>query len=145
MGIAYEAVKEAFVVALECALELGDVERAEKWLGLVEELPPGHSPQFLQAHSSRFRALLAARQTGSKRSDDLFKGAAALFRELAVPFYLAVTQLEHGEWLVAESRAAEAEPLLAEAREIFEQLEATPWVERAARAAGVGHETEAVV
>jgi predicted ATPase/class 3 adenylate cyclase len=120
MGIAYEAVKEAFVVALECALALSDLDRAEDWLALVEELPPGHSPQFLQAHSSRFRALLAARRADSERSDELFKGAAALFRELAVPFYLAVSRLEHGEWLVAESRAAEAEPLLAEAREIFE-------------------------
>jgi class 3 adenylate cyclase/predicted ATPase len=145
MGVAYEAVKEAFVVAVECALELGELERAEQWLAFVEELPPGHSPQFLQAHSSRFRARLAARQGGSERIDDLFKGAAALFRELAVPFYMAVTQLEHGEWLVGEGRAAEAEPALAEAREIFERLEAKPWLERAARAAGVGRQTEAVI
>ena len=38
--------------------------------------------------------------------------------------------LEYGEWLTAEGRAAEAEPLLAEAREIFERLEARPWLER---------------
>jgi class 3 adenylate cyclase/predicted ATPase len=145
MGIGYEAVKEAFAVAVECALELGEFERAENWLALVDELPPGHSPQFLRAHSARFRARLAARQGGSEGIDDLFKGAAGLFRELAVPFYMAVTQLEHGEWLVGEDRAAEAEPLLAEAREIFERLEATPWVERAARAASVGHEAEAVI
>jgi hypothetical protein len=80
-----------------------------------------------------------------RRADDLFKGAAGLFRELAVPFYMAVTQLEHGEWLAGEGRSPEAEPLLAEAREIFERLEAGPWVERAARAAGVEQQTEAVV
>jgi class 3 adenylate cyclase/tetratricopeptide (TPR) repeat protein len=145
MGIAYEAVKEAFVVAVECALELGEFERAEKWLAVFEELPPGHSPQFLQAHASRFSARLAVRQGDSERIDDLFKGATALFRELAVPFYMAVTQLEHGEWLVGEGRAAEAEPVLAEAREIFERLEAKPWLARAARAAGVGYQAEAVI
>jgi tetratricopeptide (TPR) repeat protein len=145
LGGSYEAVKEAFVVAVESALELGDLKRAEQWLAIVQELPPGQSPQFLQAHASRFRARLAARQGGSERIDDLFKGAAALFHELAVPFYMAVTQLEHGEWLVGEERAAEAEPLLAEAREIFERLEAKPWLERAARAAGVGQQTEAVI
>ena len=66
----------------------------------------------------------------SERIDDLFKGAAGLFRELATPFYLAVTELEYGEWFVNQGRAEEAEPLLAEAREIFERLEAAPWLER---------------
>jgi tetratricopeptide (TPR) repeat protein len=145
MGIAYEAVKEAFVVAVECALELGELERAEKWLAVVEELPPGHSPQFLQAHSSRFRARLAARQGGSERIDDLFKGAAALFHELAVPFYMAVTQLEHAEWLAGEGRAAEAEPLLAEARQTFDQLQATPWLQRAAQATPSRREPETAI
>ena len=43
---------------------------------------------------------------------------------------MAVTELEHGEWLVAQGRGDEAEQLLAEAREIFERLEAKPWLER---------------
>ena len=42
-----------------------------------------------------------------------------------------MTWLEHGEWLGEQGRADEAEPLLAEAREIFERLGATPWLERA--------------
>ena len=46
-----------------------------------------------------------------------------------MPFWLAVTLLEHGEWLVAQA-GGEAEPLLAEARAIFEQLGAAPWLER---------------
>ena len=43
-----------------------------------------------------------------------------------------MTELEHGEWLVRHDRAADAEPLLAEAQAIFERLEARPWLERAA-------------
>jgi hypothetical protein len=41
--------------------------------------------------------------------------------------------LEHAEWLDERGRNGEAGPLAAEAREIFERLEATPWVERASR------------
>ena len=43
-----------------------------------------------------------------------------------MPFYLAVTLLEHAELTGNEES-------LAEAREIFERLEAKPWLERAAR------------
>ena len=60
-----------------------------------------------------------------------FKTAAAIFREHSLIFDLAVTELEHGEWLVRQGRSDEAEPLLAEAQETFERLEATPWLERA--------------
>ena len=41
-----------------------------------------------------------------------------------MPFWLAVTLLEHGE-------ATGSAPLVDEAREIFERLGATPWLERA--------------
>jgi ATP/maltotriose-dependent transcriptional regulator MalT len=126
-GDTFEAVKEAYVVAMEAALRLGDREAAERLLAAVEALPPGQVPQFLRAHVSRFRARL-----GSARADDLFKGAAALFRELGLPFYLAVTQLEHAEWLAAQNRPTELAPLVAEAGATFDRLGAVPWLERAA-------------
>ena len=52
-------------------------------------------------------------------NEEGYKGAAALFRELGMPFWLAVTLLEQGD-----PRGLE------EAREIFQRLEATPWLER---------------
>ena len=52
-----------------------------------------------------------------------------------MPFWVAVTELEHAELL---GGGAEAERLLAEAREIFERLGATPWLERPARRRGGG-------
>ena len=52
-----------------------------------------------------------------------FKAAAAGFREYGLRFWLAVTLLEHGE-LTGDAI------LLEEAREIFESLRATPWIER---------------
>jgi hypothetical protein len=60
-------------------------------------------------------------------------------------FYLAVTELEHAEWLTAQGRGDEAQPLLAEARQTFEQLQATPWLERAAQIAPAKREPEAAI
>ena len=62
-----------------------------------------------------------------------FKAAAGMFREIGLPFPLAVTLLEHGEWLVQQGRPTDAEPLLREAREIFERLKAKPWLDRIAK------------
>jgi hypothetical protein len=85
---------------------------------------------YVRAQSRRFRARLAAVRAERGGVEPGFKQAASIFREFGVPFWLAVTELEHAEWLVAQDRAEEAEPLLAEAHEIFERLEATPWLER---------------
>jgi hypothetical protein len=47
-----------------------------------------------------------------------------------MPFWLAVTLVEHCEWLTGQERPADADPLLEEAHLIFERLEARPWLER---------------
>ncbi|MFE0702202.1 ATP-binding protein [Streptomyces sp. NPDC058872] len=55
-------------------------------------------------------------------------------------FERALTQLDFAEWLRRRRRAAEARPLFAAALEVFELLDARPWIERATaelRAAGV--------
>ncbi len=131
IGISSEATKEALVVAVEAALELDDPEKAAELIAIVDALPPGRSPQFLQAHSSRFRARLAARRGDLEEAERLFKRATGLFRELSSPFYLGVTLLEQAEWLVDQDRADEAAEPLADACELFERLGAAPWLERA--------------
>jgi hypothetical protein len=142
-GIAYEAVKESWVVAVEAALRMDDLARAQELFAIVEALPPAASPRFLRAHSWRFRARLASVRDDVE-AQRLFTDAADLFREVNYPFYLAVTQLEHSESLTSQDRAGEAAPLLAEARQTFERLGATPWLERAARAAPASSEPGAV-
>jgi ATP/maltotriose-dependent transcriptional regulator MalT len=87
---------------------------------------------MLTAHAARFRAKLASDPVKAEAG---FRRAEQMFHEYELPFWLAVTQLEHGEWLVAEGRASEAEPMLAEAEETFARLEARPWLERTAAAA----------
>jgi hypothetical protein len=82
----------------------------------------------LAAHAARFRARLTTDTTAAERE---FSRAADIFRDRQLVFWLAVTQLEHAEWLVAQGRPDEAELLLAESQETFERLEARPWLERA--------------
>jgi class 3 adenylate cyclase/tetratricopeptide (TPR) repeat protein len=122
--------------ALESALALGRLEKVAELLAWIDGIPPGKRPPFLAAQAARFRARLAAARGGHDGVEQGFKTAEAVFREHGLPFFLAVTQLEHGEWLTGQGRANDAESLLVEAREIFERLEATPWLERAAGAMG---------
>src|SRR5205807_9621234 len=100
-------------------------------------IPPGKRPPLLRAQAARFGARLAAARGEDDGVEQGFKTASAIFREYGLTFHLAISELEHGEWLTGKARAEEAEPLLAEAREIFERLEATPWLERAGVSAGV--------
>jgi predicted ATPase/class 3 adenylate cyclase len=131
-------VMEAFVEAVESALALGRLETVNELLASSEKPGPGEGSQSLDAQRRRLGARLAVRLGEADKAEAGFKRAAAAFRELAVPFWLGVTLLEHGEWLVAEGRADEAEPMLDEARRIFERLGATPYLERAHAAASVG-------
>ena len=45
-------------------------------------------------------------------------------------FHLAVALAEYGQRLEGEGKAEEAGPVLSEAREIFEELKATWWLDR---------------
>ena len=93
------------------------VEQAAELLATIDAIPPGLRPPYLEAQAHRFRARLDGNEAE-------YRAAATRFRELEIPFWLGVTLLEHGE-----------EPGLAEAREIFERLEVTPWLERVTAAA----------
>jgi hypothetical protein len=129
-----ETAKEGFVAAVEAHLALGDIAKAEELISFVDDLPRGYVPQMIRAHSSRFRARLAAIEGAKDRGEQEFKKAAGSFREMATPFPLAVTQLEYAEWLIRQGRAEEAAPLLSEARDTFERLDAKLWLDRLDRA-----------
>jgi hypothetical protein len=119
------SAKLALVEALEAATMLDDPHEQRRQLATLDGLRPGQLTPALEAQRARFRGRLAA----ADPEPDLTV-AAQMFRELEMPFYLAVTEVEHGEWLAGQGRAAAAEPLFAAARETFERLEAKPWLER---------------
>jgi tetratricopeptide (TPR) repeat protein len=125
-----QTVKVAFPEALEAALAIGERERAEQVLAKMEALPPGRLAPSIRAHATRVRARLAANDGEIRKAEQGFGAAAGIFREYGMPFWLAVTLTEQGEWLIAEDHVNEAKPLLAEARETFERLGAEPWLAR---------------
>ena len=102
--------------------------------GLARSRSRQRSTRSLRAQQARASARLAAHRGDSDRIEPEFDGKS-LFRQAENPFWLAVTLLDHGEWLISEQRPAEAEALLQEARKIFERLRAVPWLERVSRVA----------
>jgi tetratricopeptide (TPR) repeat protein len=118
LSIRAQAPKQGIVEAVEAAFALGGSAKIEELLALVEGVAPGTRAPYLAAQAKRFRARVDGDPSG-------YAAAAAGFRELGLSFWLAVTLLEHAE-------ATGDESSLAEAREIFEGLKATPWLERVA-------------
>jgi len=110
--------------ALVAAHALGRDEVVRDLISRVESMAPGHLPPTLRAHAIRFRALLG------DDPDQRFRAAAAAFREYGSVLQAAKVQTEHGEWLLGETRREEAAVVLAEARAVFERLQARPWLER---------------
>jgi len=127
-------VKLGVIEAIEAALALGDVVKAEAFLAIPESLEPGRRTPYLEAHAARLRARLDADLGRHDEVDQRFRTATSLAREFGLVFDLAVTQTEHAEWLVGQGRAEEAEALAGEARQTFAQLQAAPWLERLDRA-----------
>jgi class 3 adenylate cyclase/tetratricopeptide (TPR) repeat protein len=121
-GIGYQGVKQALVHSVEAALGLGRRAQADELLALADDTPPGLRPPYLVAQTHRLRARLDG-------DASRFEAAAARFRELKLPFWLAVTELERVEVLGGDE---DAELLSAQARETFERLGAAPWLERLA-------------
>ena len=137
-GISADA-KIAIAEGLESALALDRFDVVEALLARIDDMPSGRRPPSLVAQGARYRARLAAARNEHDGVEQGFKTAEAVFREHGLVVLLAATELEHGEWLVDQGRPQEAAPLLAEARDVFERLEATPWLERAdVAAAGIG-------
>jgi class 3 adenylate cyclase/tetratricopeptide (TPR) repeat protein len=110
LGYGQQTEKQALRVAFEAALALGDGRKAHALVSAYDDVPPATRSPFLEAEAHRLRARLDG-------DESRYEAAAAIFRECDLPFFLAVTLLDQGKHLD-------------EAREIFERLRATPWIER---------------
>ena len=74
---------------------------------------------------ARFQGRLLAQRGDREGASDLLTRAVAGLRALQTPYPLAMALVEQAELGVDDPVS-----LLAEAREIFERLGATPWLER---------------
>jgi predicted ATPase/class 3 adenylate cyclase len=129
-GLGLRTVRLSLVIAAETALDLGRLDEADRLLRSAESAAPSEVSRFLGAHVSRLRARMAARAGDEEEAGARFKAARAVFEEISSPLWAAVTELQHGESLVAAGQSSEAEPLLEEARETFVRLKAEPWIRR---------------
>jgi tetratricopeptide (TPR) repeat protein len=127
-GIVGDSRMWAVVELIESGLELGRREVLAELAERLESLPPGRRSSWFVAHGLRVRGHL-----DDGGGDREFESAAALLREAQVPFFLGQVLVEHAEARAAAGRAEQAAPLLAEAREIFTGLGATPWLDRVSR------------
>ncbi|MFN8186801.1 MAG: adenylate/guanylate cyclase domain-containing protein [Gaiellales bacterium] len=120
--------------AAGAAFSLGDVGQVESILARCAALRPVERIRYLRAQELRLWARLAATRGDDDSAAAGLRQASAEFRGLEMPFWLAVTLVESAELLVGRREpAAAAEPLLEEARGIFERLGAQPWLDRLAR------------
>jgi class 3 adenylate cyclase/tetratricopeptide (TPR) repeat protein len=135
-GVRHQAVKSAIVEAVESAFSLGDYAKVRELVVWMEGLRPGERPLYLTAQAARFRARLGS--IGDPGTvEPAFMDAAETFTQIGMPFWLAVTQLEHAEWLRAHGKDTEAARLLADSARTFERLQARPWLDRARSSAPV--------
>ncbi len=117
LGPTFQGIKHGVVDAIEAALALGELARADELFAFVDGLPLAERSPYVEAEIARIRARLLEDTAG-------LAAAADAFARLEMPFPHAVALLEHAELTGDhESRA--------EALEIFENLRATPWIERA--------------
>jgi len=129
-GPGHQNVKCGFKEACESAFALNDLAKVETLLGFVDGLRPGERSRYLGAQASRFRARLATANGEASAVEPGFEEAEQLFRQVGMVFWLAVTQLEHAEWLRSNGGSPKAASLASEARRVFERLGATVWLDR---------------
>ncbi len=130
VGLTNAYAKEALVKGIEATLALGDLEGSGELLAVIERARPGQITPYLRAQAARLVARLASLRGEDDVVEPGFLAAERGFREIDTPFDLGVALLEHAEWLVGRGRELEADPLLDEARDIFNGLRAIPWLER---------------
>jgi predicted ATPase/class 3 adenylate cyclase len=145
LSITDSMVKAALLEATEAALALPDLDKADELLASPESLDPGQLTPLLHAHTLRLRARLEAARGNHDGVGERFHRATALCREFSFRFHQAVTEVEHAEWLMTQNGSDEAQQLLNEAHQTFEELEAKPWLERTTRGLRASPEAEAAI
>ncbi|MBT0767610.1 AAA family ATPase [Kineosporia sp. J2-2] len=115
---------------VEAYARAGRGDDARRLLGTVavDEAPAGCRSDLLIAKTWRCRGLLA---TGKAAIADAFEQALTAHDKLPMPFERARTLLYYGERLRRGRQRAEARTRLRKALEIFEQLDAPSWANRA--------------
>jgi class 3 adenylate cyclase/tetratricopeptide (TPR) repeat protein len=111
---------DAWVEGIESALALDDLERAESLFQSLIDLPAIERRELVEGHQYRLAAKLALRRGEAKPEG--FAKAAEIFGRLGMRYFRAVALAEDAE--CGNDAGAD------EAREIFQQVGAQPWLDR---------------
>ena len=131
VAVAEEGVRLAFPVAFEAAIDVGDLDEAERLTQILATHPPGEVPPFLRAQITRALALVGAARGDYETVEDGLSAAEAKFRELGYPYWTARVQLDRAEWLAGRGRSEESAGLATQAAAGFERIGAAPMLARA--------------
>ncbi len=126
LAVAHEAVRISYPVAVEAALDLGDLTEADRLAEFLANRPAGEVPQFLWAQLRRAKALVACARGEDEEVEEHLDAAETRFRELGYPYWTARAQLERAEWLARKERSGESAKLAREAASTFEQMGTAP-------------------
>ena len=113
-------------LGLDIAFDTHALAKVEEILATIGGLRPGEITPSLRGIEARAQARLAIHRGEPELAEPMFKSAAAMFRELGMPLWVATTLSEQAEWLRQEGRAEQADQIAEEAAAIFERLEAKP-------------------
>ncbi len=126
LGGCHEAIRCAWLVAVDAALGLELFDPVEDLLEALECRPPGRTPPLLRAELPRIRGLLAAARNRHDTVEADLTAAVRAYEELGYPYQQARAQADLGAWLVARQRRDEALAPLQSASETFARLGAAP-------------------
>ena len=133
LGLTNAEFKQLLVTALQAALAVGDLEKADNLMFGIRSATPGEVTPWLRAQAARLSVRLEIARGQEDVVTDNFTIAEAGFRDLGAVFDLAVTELEHAEWLSIRGRTDETQLLLGAAATTFDRLAARPWLEHVRR------------
>jgi class 3 adenylate cyclase/tetratricopeptide (TPR) repeat protein len=119
--------------ATRYASQMADHAAALAVAAPIEQLPANAHTRMIDSQLYRLRANAAAAAGDEAAAEEAYGIALANARNLGYRYWLAPVLYDYGRWLVATGRDEEGRGLLDEAREMFEQMRATYWLERLER------------
>ena len=131
LGVAHEAVRQAWPDTLGAAIQSGQLERAHAVLSLLATRPKNDIPPYLLAHLARGHALTAAAEDRHDAVERDLRASIDRFRALGYRYWLAGTQTDLAAWLRSVGRRGEAATPLTEAIEALQAIGASPALARA--------------
>ncbi|HEU5213853.1 MAG TPA: hypothetical protein VFU10_13865, partial [Gaiellaceae bacterium] len=120
----------ALACAADAASLLGDPVAAAPLVDLYDEAPVAAVTRYMRANAGRIRGFRAAAAGDEDAAADSFAEALAAARSWGRDALVAKVLADYGVWLAGSGRGEEAEPLLEEARTLFERMRAARWLAR---------------